>query len=421
MQKPHFTQEQLAPAAKLSDADIIRINECRGVQNKIGFAYQLCYVKLFNRFPGQNPLEILDELVIFVAIQLGLPKEQLHKYFLRQPTVSEHQEQIRIYLHTLRFDQDAEAVLKDHLFQQSLQIYPTDSLLVKATEFLKGQRILDPSNDTILRLIQTQREKARKYIFEKIASQLTVELQQRLDSLLVVGVETYSKFYQIKDVPKKPSAKAMRLLSNKLVMIEETGVLSLKLDWLNNNYKRYLSRYVIRCDANRLRELSPLHRYASLACYLQEIYQDTKDHIFDMYRKAINRVGEQAERTVDDYNKSKRSATRSCLISHKKLCGDLLTVTDEITDLQMLLKKYPQAQLQTQIEAVESLLTSKYSHNLNVVADRFSYLRQMARPLLEKLTLEGVVSANRRKFCPAIGQWFSGSKSTDFREFRHGG
>src|SRR5688572_30624961 len=98
MQKPHFTQDQLVLVAKLSDADIVRINKCRGMQNKIGFAYQLCYVKLFNRFPGQSPLEILDELATFVAIQLDLSKEQLQAYSLRQPTVSEHQEQIRTYL-----------------------------------------------------------------------------------------------------------------------------------------------------------------------------------------------------------------------------------------------------------------------------------------------------------------------------------
>jgi hypothetical protein len=63
-----------------------------------------------------------------------------------------------------------------------------------------------------------------------------------LDNLLIVGGETHSKLYQIKEVPKKPSAKAMQLLSNKLAMIEQTGVLSLKLDWLNNNYKRARSQ-----------------------------------------------------------------------------------------------------------------------------------------------------------------------------------
>src|SRR5436305_2004959 len=37
---------------------------------------------------------------------------------------------------------------------------------------------------------------------------------------------------------------------------------------------------------------------------------------------------------------------------------------------------------------------TQYSHNLSVVADRFSHLRQMARPLLEKLTLELAPTGN---------------------------
>ena len=50
MQKPHFTQDQLTQVALLSDADIKKVKEYRGEQNKLGFAYQLCYVKLFNPY-----------------------------------------------------------------------------------------------------------------------------------------------------------------------------------------------------------------------------------------------------------------------------------------------------------------------------------------------------------------------------------
>lgn len=283
MNKPHFTQDQLVQVAKLSNVDIERINACRGIQNQVGFGYQFCHVKLFNRFPIQTPLEILDELATFVAIQLDLPKKQLQAYSLRQPTISEHQEQIRIFLRLSRFDRNTEDALKRFLFQQAQQIQPTESLLIKATEYLKEKMVLNSSDDTIERLIQTQREKARIYIFEKIATEITPAVQQELDNLLIVGTETYSKIYQIKEVPQKPLAKAMKLLSTKLSIIEQTGVLTTKLAWLNNNYKRYLSKYVHRCDATRLRELEPLHRYASLTCFLQEAYQDTKDHIFDMY------------------------------------------------------------------------------------------------------------------------------------------
>ena len=87
MNKLHFTQEQLVQVAKLSDADIRIINECRGEHNKLGFAYQLCYVKLFNRLPMQSPIKLVDELETFVSVQLDIPKEALHTYSsLRQAT-----------------------------------------------------------------------------------------------------------------------------------------------------------------------------------------------------------------------------------------------------------------------------------------------------------------------------------------------
>ena len=72
MNKPHFTQEQLIQVAKLSDADIRIVNECRGEHNKLGFAYQLCYVKLFNRLPMQRPLELLDGQATFITVQLDI-------------------------------------------------------------------------------------------------------------------------------------------------------------------------------------------------------------------------------------------------------------------------------------------------------------------------------------------------------------
>ena len=393
MNKPHFTQEQLAQVAKLSDSDIKRVNENRGMQNKLGFAYQLCYVKLFNRLPTQSNFEPVEELATFVAVQLDIARELLPGY-AQKSTFLHHREDLCSYLHLEKFNENTEAILETHLFQQALQIQPTESLFIKATEFFKERRTLNPSDDTIERLIQTQREKARRYILEKIYEEIAPPIKLALDDLLIVGTESYSKLYQIKKVPQKPSVAAMKALANKLVMIEQTGVLTIKLDWLNNNYKRYFSRYVIRSDAKKLRELTPLNRYASLVCFLQEAYRDTIDHIFDMYQKAIGTMYNQAEKTVDTYNKSKRATTRSCLTNHKKLCGELLAVAEGTADIEALFKKYPHTHLQAQIEEVEDLLTSKYSHNLNVVADRFSHMRQLAKPLLEIFNLELAPTGN---------------------------
>jgi len=186
----------------------------------------------------------------------------------------------------------------------------------------------------------------------------------------------------------------MKLLSEKLSMIEQTGALTINLDWLNNNYKRHLSSYAINSDANKLRELTPMHRYASLICFLQDAYQDVIDYIFDMYGKALTNVHSQAETTVNNYNKAKRNVIRSCLTHHKKLCCELLAVADGSSDLATVLTKFPSTNLQAQIEEVEAFLNGKYSNSLNIVAARFSYLRKLAKPLLEKLTFDVADTGN---------------------------
>src|SRR5579875_2022522 len=403
MNKPHFTQEQLTQIARLSSADIKKLGEYRGIENKLGFAYQLCYVKLFNRFPIQSSFEMIEELATFVAVQLDLPREQLTVYASQKSTFFRHQEDIRSYLRLTKFTQEAEELLKKFLFQQSQQIQSTDALLLKATEFLKEHKILNPANDTIVRIIQTQRGKAKTYVLEKINAQITSSVQRALDALLVVeNIATYSKLYQIKDVPKKPSAAAMTLLSDKLALIEQTGGLAINLDWLNNNYKRYFNRYVSQCDANKLREVTPKYRYAALVCFLQETYRDTIDYLFDMYTKALNSMYTQADTAIATHDKSKRQLLRSCLTAHKKLCRELLAIGEGDATIAELFEKFPQIQLQEQVAEVDLLLTSKYSHNLNVVADRFSHIRKLARPLLERLTFAVATQTQKETLLPAL-------------------
>jgi hypothetical protein len=172
MNNLHFTQVQLAQVAKLTDVDINKVREYRGTQNRLGFAYQLCYVKLFNRLPAQGSFEVAEELATFVAVQLDIPKEQLSMYAAQKSTYFRHQEALCRYLHVEKFNAQAEIALKACLFQQALQIQTSESLFVKATEFLKEQKILNPSSDnTIERIIQSQRNKVRMKSSQNSGSQ----------------------------------------------------------------------------------------------------------------------------------------------------------------------------------------------------------------------------------------------------------
>jgi hypothetical protein len=61
-----FSRGKLVREASLTQADMNEVAKCRRDHNRLGFAYQIGFARLFNRFPAQQPLEINDELLSFV-------------------------------------------------------------------------------------------------------------------------------------------------------------------------------------------------------------------------------------------------------------------------------------------------------------------------------------------------------------------
>src|SRR5689334_15801222 len=95
---------QLVREATLIEADLAEVARCRRDHNRLGLAYQIGFVRLFNRFPAQQPLEICDELLNFVALQLNIDAANIEAYAVRQHTVSDHQAGVRDYLKLTVFD-----------------------------------------------------------------------------------------------------------------------------------------------------------------------------------------------------------------------------------------------------------------------------------------------------------------------------
>jgi hypothetical protein len=92
-----YTHEQLIDISRFNPEDITQIRKCRQEQSRLGFGYQLAFVRLLNRFPTQTPFEVINDILAYVSIQLNIPSERLDTYNQRQPTASSHQETIRKY------------------------------------------------------------------------------------------------------------------------------------------------------------------------------------------------------------------------------------------------------------------------------------------------------------------------------------
>jgi hypothetical protein len=110
-----FSRGKLVREASLTQADMNEVAKCRRDHNRLGFAYQIGFARLFNRFPAQQPLEINDELLSFVAVQMNIDSERISDYASWQHTVSEHQARIQQYLGLRPFDLDESNALERSL------------------------------------------------------------------------------------------------------------------------------------------------------------------------------------------------------------------------------------------------------------------------------------------------------------------
>jgi hypothetical protein len=389
MSAVRYSREQLVTQAQLSQEDLAEINQRRQPYTCLGFAYQLAFVRLSNRFPVQQSFEIDKEILTFVSLQLDLPSDLIHVYIQRQPTISEHRTQILDHLGLRRLGETELVDLKNFLFEEACRLEQTSALLSRAESFLKEHQILQPAEDTVRRLIVQQREQARQHIYQRISNALFPDCQRNLDKLVEVDESRLSPLQALKETPKRASPQAMLRLLEKLEKIESTGVLTVDLSWLNNNYQRSLTHYVKRCSANRLRDLLPTRRYAVMTCFLWQTYRDTIDYAVDMHDKLMNSVYNQAQKEIDEYTRQQRRSLRRSLFTLRTVGQVILDDAIDDNDLRnALFNKVTRKDLADQIEQLEEWLTGKHSHVFHQVVKRFHYLRQFAPDLLRHLQFQ---------------------------------
>jgi TnpA family transposase len=385
---PTDTYEPSLSQAQFSAEDITRILQCRGEHNRLGFAYQLTFVRFFNRFPAQEPLEIEEDILTFASVQLRTSIQDGWQYGGRQKTVSEHQETIRDYLGLHPFN-TATAEVEAFLFKEAFQLEQTAALNTRLREFLRAHRILEPSQNTMTRLIRTQREVARTAIYDKISEVLSNKGRELLDALLVTDEATYSPLHYLKQPLGNPSPASFIKLTETLDRIKETGVLEVDMGWLNNNFQRSLARYAHQCSLYRLRRLKEERRYAVLACFLCQLYQDTFDAAVEMHDKLMNKMYNKADKEIDEFMKTRRRHIRSSLTHYRKILGVLLDEDIGKEDIQDAIFAAVDVQtLKAEMDTIEEMLGNNYSDSFKRVIARHSYLRQFAPALIKHITFQ---------------------------------
>ena len=209
----------------------------RRVPNRLGFAYQVTFVRVLGRFPHQEPLEIDGEVLRFAALQLGTDPDAIEDYAERRQTVTEHQRRIRDYLGLRPFDGRAGDDLEGFLRNEAQRLDRTGSLLMRARQRLRDRQVLAPADSVLRRILGSARQAARTAMVERMEATLSASQRERLDGLVNTGDDRFSALNRIKASPPSPSAVGMRRLLGRLELIEATGATTVEIGWINGNYQ----------------------------------------------------------------------------------------------------------------------------------------------------------------------------------------
>lgn len=385
-----YSKTALVNLATFTTEDLVLINQRRKKQNQMGFAYQLAYVKLYNKLPSQQPLELESELVEYVSLQLGLKGDFLYAYSNRQATIAEHQHQIRNYLHLSKIGTSNLVKIEQFIFEQACGLEQTHALFSLVKDFLRNNFILEPAESTLKRLIKEQRQKARDFIFDKLYEQLTTQHKKAIDELLIVDASSYSELYYLTQVANRASATAIIQIAKKLDKIKSTGVLKINISWLSNNLQRWMNRYVRQATASRLRRLTAKKRYAMIVCFLRQHYLDLTDNLVKTYDKVMNQTYNRTQIALDKQNRKERKSIKASLITFQTLADTILDESIEDSMLRTaIFEQIRKSDLSTHRDTIKSWLNGKYKDVFTLLVNtRFSYLRQFSPILLDHLSLE---------------------------------
>jgi TnpA family transposase len=381
-----FSQYSLIEYGTLSDTDFTLIKKCRGESNKLGFAYQLIFIRLLNRAPRQSPFEIIEEIVIYAGMQLSLDTSIIDLYSSRQK-ISAHQKIIISHLQCSVFNDHTQTLLKDFIFQQALQFEPISLLHIKSVGFLRDLKILLPSEDTLLRIVRAQRFVARQLLFDKIHTCLSPDIINKLDALLEVTSD-YSPIADLKSPVKNASPDTVLNLIERSECIIATGALQVNLEHVNNNYQRTLANEVKRCSADRIKKMEPTRRYTALVCFLKQAHQNNTDLLISSYIKLINAAHTRSETQVEKKFKQNEAMIRKSLENYEEI---KVVIRDKtIPDAQLRLVLYDRFpdELEMDLPEMHALLKGEKIQIFKAFTDKYSYFRQFTPKLFTLLALQ---------------------------------
>jgi TnpA family transposase len=276
------SDEELARNWTLSESDRREVLLCRGQENRLRFALQLCVLRWYGRLlEPQEPAPI--RIVNYLGAQLELSPVLFVGGVPRAATETEYAERIRRHLGYVGFHADLQRELANWVAERTLQGISVEEVTQQAERWLRARCAVLPRTAVFARLLAVLCRRAERGLYALLAQQVPATLLPELDALLEVPESSNrSHLFRLKEYPPEGKPDTISLFLENYAWLKQIGVAAVRFRGCHPALLRQFAWSVRRNDAWHLRAYPDEKRHALLACFVVEALKTILDHSIEM-------------------------------------------------------------------------------------------------------------------------------------------
>jgi TnpA family transposase len=320
----HFSDEEMARDWTLLERDRQEIERYRK-ESRLYMAIQICAVRLYGRFL-HHVHDLSPHIINYLGQQLDLPPSLTVEVPEREATYLEQRQNILKHLGFQRFDHNAQEQLEAWIAQQARLGNLPDALFQQAENHLLDKRVLLPGPSVLERLIIHVCADVHLQLFETVFRQLSPELRQAIDRLLMVpdGAQR-SDFFHLKEYPPAPSISSIQSYLQRYQTVAETGIDDFEIQVCTPAFLEYFFKQAKRYNAMDIKRFADHKRYTMMICFLLETRKALLDHLVTMHDQYVIDISRQ---TRNAYEKKHRALRKR----QKRAIDVMLDTTDVLLE-----------------------------------------------------------------------------------------
>ena len=389
------SKDELIRHYTFSESDLAIIGQHRGMENRLGFAVQLCYL----RFPGiilgpdQPPH---PSLLSMVAKQLKVSSDIWIEYGQqREQTRREHLSELQALFGFRTFNPNLYRQSVQTLTELAMQTDKGIILSVALIESLRRQSIILPVLGTIERLCAQAITRANKRIYEALTESLSAEHRQRLDDLLQRKPESQITLLAwLRQSPAKPNSRHMLEHIERLKTFHAINLPAGIDRKIHQNRLLKIAREGGQMTPADLAKFELLRRYATLVALTLEGTATVTDEIIDLHDRIIGKLFNAAknrhQQKFQESGKAINDKVRlygkigQALLAARQNGGDAFAAIESVMSWEAFTSSVTDAEKLAQPEDFD------YLHRLG---ESYSMLRRYAPAFLGILKLRAAPAA----------------------------